>query len=85
VAIWGTNRYGNSFESLISQPKVIEQSCDYRLTSGQNVIIRPAVTITVTYGLDVNGDPTGCPGSGTYYYKAVWTINGKTYTFIAPY
>ena len=85
VAIWGTNRYGNAFESLISQPKVIEQSCDYRLTSGQNVIIRPAVTISVTYGLDVNGDPTGCPGSGTYYYKAVWTINGKTYTFIAPY
>jgi hypothetical protein len=85
VAIWGTNRFGNSFESLISQPKVIEQSCDYRLTSGQNVIIRPAVTVTITYGLDVNGDPTGCPGSGTYYYKAVWTINGKTYTFIAPY
>jgi hypothetical protein len=85
VAVWGTNRYGNSFETLIVQPMVIEESCDYRLTSGQTQTIRPAVTTTVTYGLDVNGDPTGCPGNGTYYYKVVWTIDGKTYTFIAPY
>ncbi len=85
VSVWGTNRYGNSFETLITQPKVIAQSCDYRLTSGQNEIIRPALTATITYGLDVNGNPTSCPGAGTYYYKVVWTINGKTYTYIAPY
>jgi hypothetical protein len=85
VSIWGTNRYGNAFETLITQPKVIEQSCDYRLTSGQTETIRPAVTTTITYGLDVNGNPTGCPGAGTYYYKIVWVIDGKTYTFIAPY
>ena len=85
VSVWGTNRYGNSFETLITQPKVIQQSCDYRLTSGQTETIRPAVTTTVTYGLDSNGDPTSCPGTGTYYYKVVWVINGKTYTWIAPY
>jgi hypothetical protein len=85
VSVWGTNRYGNSFETLITQPKVIQQSCDYRLTSGQTETIRPAVTTTVTYGLDSNGDPTSCPGTGTYYYKVVWVINGKTYTYIAPY
>jgi hypothetical protein len=85
ISVWGTNRYGNSFTTLISQPKVIAQSCDYRLTGGQNTLIRKEFTATITYGLDVNGDPTGCPGTGTYYYKAVWTINGKTYTYIAPY
>lgn len=85
VSVWGTNRYGNSFETLITQPKVIQQSCDYRLTSGQTETIRPAVTTTITYGLDANGDPTSCPGTGTYYYKIVWVIDGKTYTYIAPY
>jgi hypothetical protein len=87
VAIWGINRYGNSFETLITQPMVIEQSCDYRLTSGQTETIRPALTLTITYGLDSNGDPTGCPGNGYYYFKAVWVLSGsgKTYTLIAPY
>jgi hypothetical protein len=85
VSVWGTNRYGNSFETLITQPKVIQQSCDYRLTSGQTETIRPAVTTTVTYGLDSDGNPTSCPGTGTYYYKVVWVIGGKTYTYIAPY
>ncbi len=33
-----------------------------------------------------DGNPTGCPGSGTYYYKLVWTgVNGKTFTIIRPY
>jgi hypothetical protein len=85
VAVWGTNRYGNSFETLIVQPMTIAQSCDYRLTSGETENIRPKVTTTVTYGLDANGNPTGCPGTGTYYFKAVWVIDGKTYTYIAPY
>ena len=85
VSVWGTNRYGNSFETLIVQPMVIEQSCDWRLTSGETETIRPAVTMTITYGLDSSGNPTSCPGSGWYYYKAVWTVDGKTYTFIAPY
>ena len=85
VSVWGTNRYGNSFETMIVQPMVIAQSCDDRLTGGETETIRPAVTFSITYGLDVNGDPTGCPGSGYYYFKLVWTKNGKTYTFIAPY
>jgi|HubBroStandDraft_5_1064220.scaffolds.fasta_scaffold121352_2 hypothetical protein len=86
VSVWGTNRYGNSFETLIVQPKVIAQSCDYQLTSGETETIRPAVTTTITYGLDSDGNPTGCPvNGGFYYYKETWTLNGKTYTWIAPY
>jgi hypothetical protein len=86
ISIWGTNRYGNSFEQLIVQPMVIAQSCDWQLTSGETETIRPAVTLNITYGLDSDGNPSGCPTAGNYYYyKAVWTVGNKTYTFIAPY
>jgi hypothetical protein len=85
ISVWGTNRYGNSFETVIEQPMTYAQSCDFRLVSGETKDVRPAVTVDVTYGLDSNGDPvTGCP-TGYFYYKAVWTIGNKTYTFIAPY
>jgi len=88
VAEWGTNRFGVGFESLISQPKVIRQDCDFQLTGGQNTILRTdKYTSVITYGLDANGNPTSCPGaSGTYYFKVVVTTPaGLTYTFILPY
>jgi hypothetical protein len=88
VAEWGTNRYGVSYESLITMAKVIEQSCDYRLTGGANEIINNnnGATATITYGLDSTGAPTGCPGSGTYYAELVYVgPSGKTYTYIFPY
>jgi len=87
VAEWGTNRFGTGFESLISQPKVIRQDCDFRLVSGENVVLRTDdVTTTITYGLDANGNPTSCPGTGTYYFKVVRTnANGISFTKIMPY
>jgi hypothetical protein len=85
IAVWGINRFGNSFVTRIVQPLVVEEDCDWRLTSGQTESVRPAVTLDVTYGLDSSGNPASCPGTGWYYYKAVWTVGGKTYTFIAPY
>jgi hypothetical protein len=87
IAEWGTNRFGESFTSLISAPKVIRQDCDFRLVSGQNTVILPKGTAVITYGLDANGEPTGCPGAdGSYYFKLVFTgVNGKTYTIIWPY
>lgn len=87
VSHWGTNRDGVGFEWLITVPKVIEQSCDYRLVSGENEFLRTNnVTLTVTYGLDASGNPTSCPGTGTYYYKAV-RVNaaGLSFTKIFPY
>jgi hypothetical protein len=86
IAEWGTDRFGDSFKSLISAPKVIRQDCDFRLVSGQNTVITSKGTGVITYGLDANGDPTGCPGTGSYYFKLVWTAaNGKVYTIIWPY
>jgi hypothetical protein len=86
IAEWGTNRFNEPFKSLISAPKVIRQDCDFRLVSGQNTVIMDKGTSVITYGLDANGDPTGCPGAGNYYFKLVFTgKNGKIYTIIWPY
>ena len=86
IAEWGTNRNGNSFKSLITADKVIRQDCSFRLVSGQNTVKIPSGVTVITYGLDSSGNPTGCPGEGSYYYKLTWTGNGGlTFTIIAPY
>lgn len=87
VAEWGVNRKGEDFESLISEPKIIRQDCDFRLTAGENTVLRSdGVSMVIDYGLDANGNPTSCPGTGTYYLKVVVTkANGVILTKIMPY
>ena len=84
----GTNRFGVNFTNTITVPKVIAQSCDMRLVSGQDSITRTDnITSVITYGLDAEGNPiTSCP-NGYLYAKLVWTNgnNGKVYTYIYPY
>jgi hypothetical protein len=87
IAAWGTNRYGVTFQTLITTPMVIAQSCDFRLTAGAHEILRSDnFTTTITYGLNAQGAPTSCPGTGTYYYEATWTgPHGGTGSVILPY
>ena len=86
ISEWGTNRFGNAFVTAITQPMVIRQDCAFRVVSGQVTHSKLAATVVVTFGLDSAGNPTGCPGAGTYYYKIVWTgANGVVRTFILPY
>ena len=87
IAEWGTNRYGNAFTSIISSPRIFRQDCDFRLTAGVDSLINNAGSTVITYGLDSSGNPTGCPGTGTYYFKIVFTSakNGNVYTAILPY
>lgn len=86
ISEWGTNRFGNSFETVIVNPLVIQSGCAWQLTSGEVSVVRPDVTTTVTFGLNSTGAATGCPiGSGTYYFEVVWQASGKSYTFILPY
>jgi hypothetical protein len=86
IAEWGTNRFGTDFESLISVPKVIRQDCEFRLVSGQNIILRSdSLNSTITYGLDAMGNPTSCP-SGNYYLEVVWSYhNLQTSPIILAY
>lgn len=86
IANWGTNRFGNAFVTAITQPLVSRQDCDYRLVSGQVTHSKLLAVVVVTFGLDKNGESTDCPGTGTYYFKSVWTgANGVTKTVILPY
>ena len=86
ISEWGTNRFGNAFVTSITQPMVVRQDCDFRLVSGQVTHDRFRANTVVTFGLDSQGEATSCPGTGTYYFKLVWTgNNGLVRTVILPY
>jgi hypothetical protein len=86
IAEWGTNRFGATFATSIVEPLVVRQDCSFRLTSGKVKHTTPTVTATATFGLNANGEPTTCPGLGTYYFKVIWTgANGNSITVISPY
>ncbi len=86
ICEWGTNRYGNSFTTAITQPLVVRQDCSFRITSGQVVHTRTTDTSTVTFGLDATGNATSCPGTGSYYLEIVWVgSGGLSHTAILPY
>lgn len=87
ISEWGTNRFGNNFTTIINQPLTVAASCGWQLTSGQFTLNNAAGSTSITFGLDVNGNATGCPIIGsTYYFKLAYTSNAnKTYTFILPY
>ena len=86
ISEWGTNRFGNSFVTSITNPMVIRQDCDFRLVSGQVTHQRLAATVVVTFGLNAAGNPTSCPVLAPYYLKLVWTgANGIVRTVILPY
>ncbi|MEO8772328.1 MAG: hypothetical protein ABI402_19675 [Ferruginibacter sp.] len=86
ISEWGTNRFGNAFTASITEPMIIRQDCSFRLTHGEITHDGVLGTAVVTFGLDSSGTPTGCPGLGFYYFKAVWTgVNGVVRTVIYPY
>jgi hypothetical protein len=86
ISEWGTNRFGNSFTTSIVSPLVIKAGCGWQMTSGEAKLANSAGTTDLTFGLDATGASIGCPVSGTYYFKLIWTGNGgKSYTFILPY
>lgn len=87
ISEWGTNRFGNSFTTTIDAPLTVKQSCGWLLTSGQSTLTNSAGKTSITFGLDAQGNATGCPiNGGVYYFKLVFTGNaGRSYTFILPY
>ncbi|MGC4038069.1 MAG: hypothetical protein QM764_19060 [Chitinophagaceae bacterium] len=86
IAYWGSNRFGNAFSWSITAPLVVRQDCNFRLTSGIAVHTGAWGVATTTFGLDVTGVATDCPGTGFYYFKTVFVgVGGNTYTFIYPY
>jgi hypothetical protein len=86
VVEWGTNRMGQAFTSVISQPIVSRQDCNFRLTSGKIEHKTEHVNIKATLGLDNSGNPTSCPGSGVYFMKVDWNaFGGSVHSAVFPY
>jgi hypothetical protein len=86
IAEWGTNRLGHAFTTSTVEPIVITSDCNFRIVSGELKHTLPHLTATATFGLDSNGNPTSCPGTGHYYFKVVVTgSNGNSITVIMPY
>lgn len=86
ISEWGTNRFGNSFITQIVDPMIIRQDCAFRLTSGHIKHTKLIRTVDVTFGLDSAGNPTTCPGAGSYYMKISWVnANNVTVVVILPY
>lgn len=86
VAEWGTNRAGVEFKTSTVEPVVIKQSCNFRITGGSVKHSTTAYSAVATFGLNAVGEISGCPGTGSYYYKLVWTgQNGSGISVILPY
>lgn len=85
IAVWGTNRFGVAFATSITEPLIIRQDCNFRLTGGAVKHTVGSAAATATFGLDAAGNPVSCP-AGNYYYKLVWTgPNGNAVTAILAY
>ena len=88
ISDWGTNRFGVSYSSRITVPKVITQFCGFRLIKGQDTFTRgDNFSAVVTYGLDASGNPVASCPSGNFYAQLSWTYipTGKTGTFLFQY
>ncbi len=71
IVVWGTNRNGNEFYTQIAQPIVFNSICPGKPVSGQKVHKKLVREITVTFGVDVTGNPVS--GTCPYGFKISWT------------
>lgn len=86
IAEWGTNRLGGSFTTSTVTPVVVKQSCNFRVTGGSVKHSTEAFSAVATFGLNASGESIDCPGTGSYYYKLIWTgQNGGSLSLILPY
>jgi hypothetical protein len=88
VAMWGTNRAGESFAISITTPVVVNiagSSCLHKPLSGVRVHHGLARELTVTYGVDANGVAVAS-GTCPYGFKLNWTnLKGAAKEIIRAY
>jgi hypothetical protein len=84
IAVWGTNRQGNSFYTQISQPVVWSSTCPAGPLSGVKVHKGIAREITVTFGVDASGNPV--TGTCAYGFKINWiNLRNQSKTTVISY
>lgn len=86
IAEWGTNRFGKQFTTVITEPLIIRQDCNLRLTGGRVRHDVPLFSVNAWFGLNENGAPTSCPGTAAYYMKLIWSgPSGNVHSVLLPY
>ncbi len=73
VSVWGTNRAGEAFSVAITTPILVNISgsvCLFRPT-GVKVYRKGTDALTITYGVDISGNPVSA-GTCPYGYKLNW-------------
>ncbi|AMS27594.1 hypothetical protein AEM51_11785 [Bacteroidetes bacterium UKL13-3] len=84
IAVWGTNRNGNDFYTQLAQPIIFNSICLGKPVSGQKVHKKLAREITVTYGVDANGNVV--IGTCPYGLKVNWiNIRNVNKTVVISY
>lgn len=84
VSLWGINRKGNDFTVTINTPVVLSSACSYNAMSGVRMHHKVVRELTITYGVDQNGNvvTSGCP----YGYRLNWLDkNGGAHQVVVPY
>lgn len=84
VAMWGINRLGNMFYVTIDTAIVRSSTCDYDAMSGVKIHHGVVRDLTVTFGVDQQGNPqtSGCP----YGYRLNWIdVHGNPRQCIVAY
>jgi hypothetical protein len=84
VSVWGVNRAGNTFFVSVDSPIVLSSDCNYNAMSGVRVHHGVVRELTVTFGVDQQGNAqtSGCP----YGYKLNWTsANGQVHQVVRSY
>ncbi len=83
--VWGTNRAGNAFTTVLNTPLVVNSTCGwYAPISGMKTHSFNSRVSTITFGTDANGNilSTGCPTN----YIINWTSpNGVAKYYIGSY
>jgi len=85
IAEWGINRFGNTFTTTIDEPVVISAQCNHRVVNGEVTHKTAAYAATVTFGLNINGQPVNTCPEGNYYYHVEWVGDNKTFSLTLPY
>ena len=85
VEVWGTNRAGHPFTTLINNPIVVNVACGwFAPISGKKTHTFNSRVSTITFGTDANGNivSTGCP---THYILNWTSLTGVAKSYIGTY
>jgi len=86
ASAWGINRMGNDFTITINTPIVFSSACSYNAMGGVKMHHGVVRELTVTYGVDQNGNTGLGTASCPYGYKLNWVdAKGEPHQVVVPY